>query len=324
VSIGSGETALRVPAMRAALKLFGKSRRRNLLGSSSVEIPESLGLPPGGEPPLQLAVATVIRNERPYLREWLFFQKLVGAGLVLLYDNDSTDGFEDEIADLSRSGFVRIVPWPNFSTKVNFQSLAIAHAIALMRGRAKWLAILDVDEFLFSPVERDLPTLLSAYADLPALIVPWVSYGTSGHRTPPAGLVTENFITREASRDDVSNRYKSIVQPLRVHQVRGAHSCLTDLPKIVGFSEHRVARTLRDEETYGPFPVPVRLRINHYYSRSRQEFETKLATGWSRYKPDLVATKRQFLADIERHEVEDRSIDPLLPELKRLMAEHPG
>lgn len=307
------------------MKLFRRSKRQpNRLGSSSVELPESLGPRAAGKPPLQLAVATVIRNERPYLREWLLFQKLVGAGLVLLYDNESTDSFEDEIADLVHSAFVQIVPWPNFSTKVNFQSLAIAHAIALMRGRSKWLAILDVDEFLFSPVERDLPTLLRAYEDLPALIVPWVSYGTSGHQVPPAGLVTENFTTREASRDDVSNRYKSIVQPFRVRQVRGAHSCLTDLQKIVGFSEHRVARTVRDEEAHAPFPVPVRLRINHYYSRSRQEFETKLATGWSRYKPDLVETKRQFLAEIERQEVGDRSIDALLPELKRLMAEHPG
>jgi hypothetical protein len=305
------------------MKLFGRSRRRSLLGSSSVEIPQDLGPPLTDEPPLQLAVATLIRNERPYLREWLLFQKLVGAGLVLLYDNGSTDHFEEEIADLARSGFVQIVPWPNFARKVNFQSLAIAHAIAFMRGRAKWLAILDVDEFLFSPVERDLPTLLRDYADLPALIVPWVSYGTSGHQTPPGGLATENYITREASRDDVSNRYKSIVQPGRVQQVLGAHSCLTDLPKIVGFSEHRVARTVRDEKAHAPFPVPVRLRINHYYSRSRQEFEAKLATGWSRYKPDLVATKRQFLAEIERQEVEDRSIDVLVPELKRLMAEHP-
>jgi len=301
------------------MKLFGRSKRR-LLGSTSVEIPAGFGPLVTQEPQLDLTVATVIRNERPYLREWLLFQELVGASLVLLYDNGSTDGFEDEIADLVQSGFVRIVPWPNFAMELNFQSMAIAHAIAFMRGRAKWLAILDVDEFLFSPVERDLPTVLRDYDDLPALIVPWVSYGTSGHQVPPAGLVTENYITREASRDDVSNRYKSIVQPGRVHRVRGAHSCVTDLPKIVGFSEHRVPRTVRDEDAHGPFPIPVRLRINHYYSRSRQEFETKLATGWSRYKPDLVATKRQFLAEIERHEVEDRSIDVLVPELRRLMA----
>ena len=35
------------------------------------------------------------------------------------------------------------------------------------------------------------------------------------------------------------------------------------------------------------------------------------------------ALRGQFLAEIERQEVEDRSIDVLVPELKRLMAEHP-
>src|SRR5688572_3400335 len=151
------------------MKLFRRPKRQpNRLGSSSVELPEGFGALLMREQRIDLAVATVIRNERPYLREWLFFQKLVGAGLVLLYDNGSTDGFEEEIADLVRSGFVQILPWPNFSKKTNFQSLAIAHGIAFMRGRSKWLAILDVDEFLFSPVERDLPTFLQAYDDLPA------------------------------------------------------------------------------------------------------------------------------------------------------------
>lgn len=276
-----------------------------------------------GRPQHYLTVATVLRNEGRYLREWLAFYKAVGVDHVVLYDNSSTDNFQGEIEDHLDSGWVEIVPWPYFVQGLNFQHLGFAHAVAHMAGRTTWLALIDLDEFLFSTRTIRLADTLRDYEDLPALAAYWVNYGTSGHIMRPPGLVTESFPQRAADNglSEIKN-YKSIVQPHRVKATLGAHRFLTDLDPIVAFNERR--EPLTDKGRGEQLHMAEILRINHYFSRSREEFETRFREGWARIDPRILAKRRAMLRVIERNQVEDVSILPIVPHMRPWLGQGGG
>jgi hypothetical protein len=267
-----------------------------------------------------LTIATVLRNEGLYIREWLAFYKAIGIDHILIYDNESTDGFQASIRDHLDSGFVEIIPWPHFVENINFQHLGFAHAVSYMAGRTTWLALLDLDEFLFSTRSVRLADTLSDYEDLPALAVYWMNYGTSGHRAPPQGLVIENF-TRRAADNGIApiKNFKSIVQPERVKATLGAHRFLTDLDPVIAFNENRVPLTDEDRLQH-PHTAEI-LRINHYFSRSWEEFETRPQDRWARYRERVIEERQAKLSLIEREEIEDVVITRIVPHMQPWLGE---
>jgi hypothetical protein len=68
------------------------------------------------------------------------------------------------------------------------------------------------------------------------------------------------------------------------------------------------------------------LRLNHYYTKSREELEQKLSRGSGAgiplTKKRMIASKRTAL--IEMDLIEDKIIQRFLPELRRRMALHPA
>src|SRR6476646_1530288 len=109
--------------------------KRAIFGSTSEKAP-FLVLPKRDlRPPSRyLAVATIVKNEGPYLGEWLEFQRLVGVEHVYLYDNGSTDNSAAVAAPFLAEGFVTVIPWVfpwHLGDRRMFtaQALAFAHVI---------------------------------------------------------------------------------------------------------------------------------------------------------------------------------------------------
>ena len=61
---------------------------------------------------------------------------------------------------------------------------------------ARWLAFIDVDEFLFSP-RGPLPSVLKGYEQYAGIVIPWLLFGSSNHTDSPRGLVIENYVHRK-------------------------------------------------------------------------------------------------------------------------------
>lgn len=263
-----------------------------------------------------LTIATIVRNEAPYMREWAAFHLAMGAGRLLIYDNGSTDDLAGAVSDFTRLGLVKIIPWPHFIDRADFLKTGAAHAIAYTRRTTRWLACIDADEFLFSPTGARLPEVLRGYEDLPALIIYWVNFGTSGHAIAPAGLVTESYHLRAADPFPGNLLHKSILNPAAVRSVWGSHRFGLDCYPVVGYDEDRTAIVETDKSRTHRSSI---LRINHYYSRSQGEFDTKLNHGFARYKPSLAEEKRRFLRDLESDQVEDNTIQRLLPLVRRYL-----
>ena len=145
-------------------------------------------------PPYLAACMTYCEPTRRYLREWIEFHRLVGVERFFLYNNGSTDDYaSDVLRALCRAGswsctaLARARP----SSTASFRDCLHRH-----RDDARWIAFIDIDEFLFSPRGRPVPDILVDYEEFPAVGVNRALFGTSGHVTRPAGLVIESYLYR--------------------------------------------------------------------------------------------------------------------------------
>jgi Glycosyltransferase family 92 len=261
--------------------------------------------PLGTRPPHGLAVCAIFRDEAPYLAEWVTFHRLQGVERFWLYDNRSTDDWRSELEPELRSGVVTVTSWPQKSPQLP----AYGDCLERHRGDARWLAFIDVDEFLFSPTGLPLPEVLNRFDTHPGVVVNWRIYGINGHDEPPAGLVVENYLWR-GTDDQVDNTStKCIVYPRNTVGPGNCPHLFRHRGVAVGEDGHEVRRPRRDP------PTVDLLRINHYYSKSASEYRRKRA------RPNICDGSIRDTSVLPPDAVRDDVILQFVPRLRTALAE---
>src|SRR6266481_3328707 len=167
--------------------------------------------------PHALAVCAIFKDEARFLDEWIRFHAGIGVTQFYLYDNGSRDHAYEVLRPFISSGLVTLQHWPGKAG----QRSAYRDCVARRWRAARWIAFIDLDEFLFSPHHVDIRPILESHSDVPALFVHGINFGSSGHRVPPPGPLLEAY-TRCASPER-SQSGKSIVNPRLVRGVSQSH-----------------------------------------------------------------------------------------------------
>src|ERR1700733_11023438 len=99
-----------------------------------------------------LAICAIFQNEAPYIKEWIEYHKLVGVQHFYLFNNLSDDNYQDVLAPYVTSGEVDLIEW-NYPSRENkewkpIQRNAYKKGIQAATGKARWLALIDLDEFI--------------------------------------------------------------------------------------------------------------------------------------------------------------------------------
>jgi Glycosyltransferase family 92 len=276
------------------------------------------------------SVVTIIKDEAAYLDEWITFHSMVGCSHFYIYDNGSSDGTVDVLERYERRGNVTTIPWPSFmQTGSDTQTAAYAHALSAFGASSRWMMFIDIDEFVFPTIAETLHEPLAGYEDLAGLVLPWHMFGHSGHRQRPNALVIESYTKRSTiPNPDVPREYaavltraKCILDPTRVRVVR-VHNPLLD------GDAPTVRREPFSAEEWRPSGSDS-IVLNHYYARSEEEFEAKLARGpLSATTPtgssptrsqDSLAKRRAVVSAIESASTEDLRIQRFVPRLKLMI-----
>jgi hypothetical protein len=258
-----------------------------------------------------LAVCAIYRDEARYLREWIEFHRLVGAERFYLYANRCEDDHERVLAPYVAAGIVEMTDWPRHPGQIS----AYDNALRRFRNDARWIAFIDADEFLFSPTLRTLPEVLREYERWPGVAVNQAMFGTSGHVTPPSGLVIESY-TRRTEDPRFNAITKCVVDPRRVRAF-----CKPT------FFKYWEGETV--DENHRPVGGPPWgltgdvsfdvLRINHYTTRSEQEYRNKAVRGWTDGVPvdEKIWQAENIARRLRRFdEVRDETILAYLPRLR--------
>jgi Glycosyltransferase family 92 len=256
---------------------------------------------------MSIAICAIFKNEAPYLREWIEFHRIVGVGHFHLYQNRSEDDWQAILRPYIEDGIVEVTDWPMESP---CQLQAYQHFIERHKGQHQWVAFIDCDEFLFSPCRTTISEALDGLSspDWGAVGVNWMCFGASGHEEQTEGLVVERFTLRPSDNFTPNCHIKSVVRMDRVESVSwNPHHF-----EIAGgtFSES-------GQEVVGPhspWPSHSWLRINHYLTKSRQEYLQRIARG----RADMTVQRPPSQFDLyQSDEVHDTSIWRFLPALKQ-------
>lgn len=282
------------------------------------------GVQTGKSPVWYLSAMAAIQNEAPYLEEWLAFCVLEGVEHFLLYDNCSTDEPREVLRPWIEAGIVELFDWP-IHWKDAAQTKAYMDALQRLRGRARWAAFIDPDEYLFSPTGKSVAEVLQRYEEHAGIVVNWQCYGTSGHQTRPHGLTIESYTRRARTGWARNQRVKSIVDPMLVMAPYGSHLFKVEPPHSLVTEDFKRVRPVRSFKwprplrhlaartpylpfdpysTKGPSPKQVsvgELRINHYVTRSTEESRLKYKDRASMSPRDRRSHARYH----DRNEVED-------------------
>jgi hypothetical protein len=121
------------------------------------------------------------------------------------------------------SGLVEYVFWPGKK-----QQLAVYYdCLNRRRLEARWIAFMDLDEFIVPLKDKTIPEFLKRFESYPAVEINWLVYGSGGAKKKEAGGVMDRF-KHHAALDHVENRYiKTIVNPRRVFVFISCHKAAT-------------------------------------------------------------------------------------------------
>lgn len=281
-------------------------------------LPPNSGGTIGNDYDYYLTTATIIKNEARFLQEFVVFHQLAGVDHMLIYDDESEDEVRGVLLPFIESGFVELIPWPRFQKNRNGQFLAYQHAIGYMRRRSHWLAMIDCDEFLFSPSGNNLKDELRKREKFPAIGVYSRTFGTSGlDEIPDGGLVLEYLTKRPPDGFHKNRTQRTVVQPMHATAVRSANAVILATTSGLGWDEagEKILKTGEECHSAGA------LRINHYFTRARGDFNRKIARqyfGKAKWSHKMQG-KSNEADEMDTENITDTEIQKFLPRLKECL-----
>lgn len=144
----------------------------------------------------RILLATCMKDEGPFILEWLAWHKAIGVTDVVVYTNDCSDGTDRILDRLQEMGELTHLPNPALATgATNFQPVALAYTEHLRAFReADFFISSDVDEFFNIRVgEGRFADLFAAVDRFDVMSVSEINHGCNRREHFEPGWVTEQF-----------------------------------------------------------------------------------------------------------------------------------
>lgn len=287
-------------------------------------------------------VFTVVKDEAPFLLEWIAFYRMIGFDTVVIYSNNSTDRTDELCAAMAAEGLIEHhIHQPEGRSPQG-------HAAWLFRrsGRAKpgdWVLFCDPDEFLnvkFGGHRVD--DLIAHMPDKQGILLTWRMFGDAG-RQCFTGRSIDPAYCWAAAEENPNNRvvktlfrYGPEVEFMGVHGPRMTagywtegrpfvSARLTDIdPALPAYAKWRETGQIVTCDSQDSSYRHVQL--NHYFTRSAACFAMKQRRGIGGRAPDRAdydhtRYAREHYDASNFNQVQDKSILVLGGELDNIIRE---
>lgn len=263
--------------------------------------------------PLRLLAITTIRNEAPFILEWLAYHQHIGFTDFLIYSNDCDDGSDLLLDKLAERGLITHERNHSKGKKsVQWRALTKANRHKLKQA-ADWIYVTDIDEFLCIHVGAGtVHDLIAARPDADGFLLPWRMFGNNGVVQFQDQLIICQFT--QAAPDALlwpwrAVQFKSLYRNNDRYENLGVHR-----PQLAsteksgtwfdgnGTSQTRTAKTVITSR-HARYDLA---QVNHYALGAMESFLVKAQRG----KPNHSADPIDLTYWLERNfnEVPDRQI----------------
>ncbi|MBR1421276.1 MAG: glycosyltransferase family 2 protein [Selenomonadaceae bacterium] len=247
----------------------------------------------------EIAIALIVKNESPYIEEWLEYHYKIGIDRFYIYDNDSEDRSELKkiLEPWIAQKIVEYVEFPgNKSQMIVYDEIVYQH-----RFDCRYIGFLDADEFLVPKQNRSLLEIVDEIFKLPPppenLIagfgINWRIFGSNGQDRKIDGGVLERFTLRNPDSLKANLHVKTIVNPRRVYWYLQPHNPIYYSNCLCVNENGRIIQNHENLEN-----TAEKIQINHYFTKSREEFEIKRLRG----RADIGKQRRAEEFDIYQHD----------------------
>ncbi|MDB4225820.1 glycosyltransferase family 92 protein [bacterium] len=225
-----------------------------------------------------ISICAIFKNEARYMAEWIEYHKMLGVDHIYLYDNNSEDNYRDVIAPYINEGFITLKSWP----MEHGQMAAYEDCYKSNRKDTKWLAFIDLDEFICPQKETDIKKWLIKYELYPAVSIYWQMFGTNGHIEPNYDkLVIEQYTHAWSKLEGIGKiilNTNEKFKPTHIyhHHIFNRFKCLFFTIKVPMISENK--KFIFFPQIYKA-PKNNTIQLNHYWSKSFNEYSSKVKKG---------------------------------------------
>ncbi|WP_102959839.1 glycosyltransferase family 2 protein [Mangrovicella endophytica] len=282
--------------------------------------------------PRRILLAATMRNEGPFILEWVAYHRSIGFTDIVISSNDCIDASPALLDRLQALGLVTHLS-SSFAPGEKPQLAAYARLEQLpVVAASDWAMVLDADEFLNIHVGSGRVTdLIDAVPEATGILVNWRIFGASGHETFEPGLVTERFTRAAPQGHGVNLSFKTLFRnidayacKLMPHQPRYPAAERLGAMHYVDGAGRTLPAYFFDESRDSflqsePGAVSFALaQVNHYNTRSAEDYRVKHHRGGGL---NIDWVREDSWAVFNRNEEEDRSIAGKLPGMKAILEE---
>jgi hypothetical protein len=261
-------------------------------------------------------LCAIVKNEARYLVEWICHHKQIGINHFYIYNNESSDETSSILEEFENAGLVTRIPWASRSFP-STQTTAYNDFIRNYSSQFDWVGFLDADEFFIPLIGESIDDVLKLHNGASAVAFNWRIFGSSGATTFENRLVSDRFRKCAVELFSPHQHIKTFARPECVESVDVHHVNLKN-----GIYVTSAGRCLTQPPVSGMLDAAdfVSAQINHYFVKSKEEWDLKRARGRvTRAADDPSRIRREvFFTSHDRNE-EDYS-PPHLDRLQELIS----
>lgn len=242
------------------------------------------------ERPNTVAVCAIGRLENRYAREWVEHYNALGVDKIYIYDNNHIeDGelFADVLQPYIEAGFVEIIYWDGN------QKSAYEDCYQRYGQDYGWMGFFDFDEFMMFSNDETVRGFLCDFEDADVVALNWQVMTDNGLTHYDERPVQERF-TEAAPSDFGANRHvKSFVRT-------GIDGISFNDPHIPNAPQLQCVNVLGEkiaQKPIQPESIFARAHINHYDTKSTEEWVAKVKRGWCDVNATLVKQRQEHAVD---------------------------
>ena len=284
-----------------------------------------------------VTVVSVMKNEGPFILDWVAHNKAIGVDSILVYTNECLDGTDRLLDLLGQAGVIRRDnPYLSTGAVPQLAAFRAAEKEPVVQG-ASWLMTLDVDEYLnIHAGDGSIRDLIAATDNPDAISIPWRLFGNNdvhNFNDVPVSQQFEQCAAEYTPRPIHAWAFKTLYANSGLFRRLGVHR-----PKgIVGSKADRATWVNGSGVPISPTQWPRFWRmnmstwgydlaqINHYAVRSAESFLVKRERGRVNHVDREQGTNYWFRMNINAEA--DRSIrrlDERVNKMKRELLALPG
>ena len=269
---------------------------------------------------MKLCILTVIKNEHPYLDEWIKYHLDLGIDHIFILEDIDSDSHKeitkkyghkvslDSVSLVLDETELKEAKEVKALNKYSVQHIYFRDGLNYLQrnytGLYDWCFVIDNDEFIAFENKNDtLKDIVNLYKDYDAFVMSWKCYGANGHVSRPAcNSVIEAYPKEAEGR--VSNEVKT-------------KTCynLKKFRKSFLYTHHHPTEMCNwcntDYKKDYAIPTYNKIYIKHYITKSWEEYVWKRKTRgypWGRtrdydfffkFNPDMLPMKDELIKQIQ-------------------------